>query len=81
MSTGKAQFVEKGRCERCWREFPVTLLQKQEGHLRCIISCIDDLSATRDRRQRIISDKLASGKEGSSDKPEMFSDPGEMSFE
>jgi len=81
MSTGKAQFVEKGRCEKCWRLFPITMLQKQEGHLRCIISCTDDLSTTRERRQRLISDKLASGKEGSSDKPEMFSDPGEMSFE
>jgi hypothetical protein len=81
MSTGKAQFEEVGRCERCWRKFPITMLIKQEGHLRCIISCIDDLSSTRERRQRTISDKLSSGREGVSDKPEIFSDPGEMSFE
>jgi hypothetical protein len=81
MSTGKAQFVEKGRCQRCWREFPVTMLRKQEGQLRCIISCTDDLSTTRERRQRIIDDKIASGNEGSSSKPEMFSDPGESRFE
>jgi hypothetical protein len=81
MSTGKAQFVEVGRCERCGRQFPVSLLQKQDGHLRCIVSCIDDLSTTRERRQRIISDKLSSGHEGASSKPELFADPGESSFE
>lgn len=79
MSTGKFAGEEKGRCERCWREFYVSQLIKQEGHLRCTVSCVDDLSNTR--RAKIISDVLSSGQDGVSEKPEMFNDPGEIAFE
>jgi hypothetical protein len=81
MAIGKAIFQEVDRCGRCWRLFPISQLQKQDGHLRCVISCTDDLSTTTEKRQRLISDVLSSGQEGVSDKPELFSDPGELSFE
>jgi len=80
MSTGQYVGEEKGRCELCQREFHISLLMKQEGHLRCIVSCVDDLS-NKYRRKRI-SEVLADGaNEGSSDKPKIFQDPGEVVFE
>lgn len=80
MSTGKFINEERGRCELCQRLFHVSLLMKQQGHLRCIISCTDDLS--NQYRQKEISNKLGDGsQEGSSDKPQIFRDPGEVVFE
>lgn len=80
MSTGQYIGEEVGRCELCDRLFHISLLRKQEGHLRCIVSCTDDL--TLKYRPKVIADILASNThEGASDKPEIFRDPGEIVFE
>lgn len=80
MSTHQAIQEEWDWCRRCGRSFHVSQLQKQEGELRCIRTCLDDLS--NKYRQQGIAEVLADGSnEGSSDKPELFKDPGEVVFQ
>lgn len=79
MSIGDAINEEWDWCRRCGRQFHVSKLQMQEGTLRCTITCIDDLSNKYRLLgvQKVLSDGQ---KEGSSDKPELFKDPGEVVF-
>lgn len=66
-------------CRRCGRSYHVSQLARQEGELRCTLTCIDDLS--NKYRKLGIEKVLADGSnEGSSNKPKMFNDPGEVVF-
>lgn len=79
MSTGPAIQEEWDWCRTCGRQFHVSQLMKQEGVLRCTKTCVDDLS--NKYRKIGIQKVLADGaREGSSDKPDMFKDPGEVVF-
>lgn len=79
MATHQRVDEEWDWCRRCGRQFHVSSLQMQEGVLRCIQTCIDDLS--NKYRQLGINKILADGaRESTSDKPEMFKDPGEIVF-
>lgn len=79
MAIGNAIFEEFDICERCGFQFHISQLMKQEGHLRCTVSCVDDLS--NKYRQKQIAEVLKGTREGMSDKPEIFRDPGEVVFE
>ena len=80
MSIGKAINVEWDWCIRCGREFHVSKLIKQQGMLLCTVKpCYDDLS--NQYRPLQISESLRNDREGVSDKPDMFSDPGEVVFQ
>lgn len=78
MSIGPAIQEEWDWCRRCGRRYHVSKLARQEGELRCTVTCTDDLS--NKYRKLGIQKVLATGNEGSSDKPDMFKDPGEVVF-
>lgn len=80
MSIGKAAQEEWDWCRRCGRQYHVSQLMKQEGQIRCtVVPCTDDLS--NKYRKYGIAQVLADGsQEGSTDKDQIFSDPGEIAF-
>lgn len=66
-------------CDRCGFEHPISMLSMQLGMKLCKDhGCYDDIS--NDRRPAIIAAKLADGREGLTDKPEVFRGPGELTF-
>ena len=77
---GQAIQEEWDWCATCGRQHHISQLVKQEGVLRCTVTCTDDLS--NKYRQLGIAKVLADGsREGGSDKPEIFKDPGEVVFQ
>lgn len=79
MAIGSAIQEEWDYCRTCGRAFHISLLMKQEGSLRCVVSCVDDLS--NKYRQYGIGQVLSDGsKEGSTDKDDIFKEPGEIAF-
>lgn len=80
MAIGSAIQEEWDWCRRCGRQYHISHLIKQEGVIRCTVTCVDDLS--NKYRQygigRVLSDN---SKEGSTDKDEILRDPGEVPFQ
>lgn len=79
MSIGGAIQEEWDFCQRCGRRYHISQLQMQEGQRRCTVTCLDDLS--NKYRQAGINAILADkSNEGSTDKDQIFKDPGEVVF-
>jgi hypothetical protein len=76
---GGVQRQEWDVCARCGFVHPIGMLSMQLGKKLCKChGCFDDL--TNYYRQQVIAEKLATGEEGKSDKPETFVDPQELTF-
>jgi hypothetical protein len=71
--------TEWDTCDRCGFVHPVGMLSMQLGMKLCQDhGCLDDLSNYY--RQQTISEILSSDDEGKTDKPEIFTDPEELTF-
>lgn len=70
---------EWDNCDRCGFPHPIEMLSMQLGLKLCKChGCFDDLSSYY--RYQIISNILENDDEGRTDKPELFTDPQELTF-
>lgn len=62
-------------CAICGFLYPITMMRRQLGSIRCTVLCTDDLSIMY--RPLQIQSVLAQPGEGTSEAAEQFKDPGE----
>ena len=70
------RYIQWQCCDVCGLMYPITQLTKQQGALRCTVTCRDNLD--NQYRPKIIADVLATPGEGSDERSEFFQGPGEL---